>query len=283
MFKNTRNINGNKTETIGGDGMEEVAKLSKLTEALSKAQSIIQGALKDSENPFFKSSYADLASTWEACRKPLTDNGLAIIQITKMIEGKLYLETILSHVSGELISGIYPINPMRQEKEKGWFVSEDPQSLGSALTYARRYALAAIVGVAPEDDDGEGAMGRGKGKDDLKKPEAKRDKGATTDPNVEGKGEPKRIKTVVLKVENKERESEIVNKEGKKEKKISKWFIVHTEGEGIYRTFSESFKKVAEEGQTKMLFVEIEYTVSKYGNEIQSIKLISDEGSGTIK
>ena len=157
--------------------MEEV-KLSKLTEALAKAQNMIQGAVKDSENPYFKSSYADLASVWEACRKPLTQNGLAIIQITRMIEGKLYLETILSHISGESVSGLYPINPMRQEKDKDvatcqegqdvkwkpskWVAAEDPQSLGSALTYARRYALAAIVGVAPEDDDGEGAVGRGK-------------------------------------------------------------------------------------------------------------------------
>src|SRR3972149_6865767 len=97
--------------------MEEV-KLSKLTEALAKAQNMIQGAVKDSENPYFKSSYADLASVWEACRKPLTQNGLAIIQITRMIEGKLYLETILSHISGESVSGLYPINPMRQEKDK---------------------------------------------------------------------------------------------------------------------------------------------------------------------
>jgi len=150
--------------------MEESKALSKLTEALSKAQSIIQGAIKDSENPYFKASYADLASVWEACRKPLTDNGLAVIQITKMIEGKLYLETILSHISGESISGIYPINPMRQKQGEGWTASEDPQSLGSALTYARRYTLAAIAGIAPEDDDGEGAVGRGiETKNKLKK------------------------------------------------------------------------------------------------------------------
>ncbi len=149
--------------------MEENKALAKLTEALSKVQAIIQGAIKDSQNPYFHASYADLASVWDACRKPLTDNGLAIIQITRMIEGKLYLETILSHISGEAISGIYPINPMRQEKEKGWVASEDPQALGSALTYARRYALAAIVGVAPEDDDGEGAVGRGTDKSKFKK------------------------------------------------------------------------------------------------------------------
>mgnify|MGYP003395551553 CR=1 FL=1 len=87
----------------------------------------------------------------------------------------------------------------------------------------------------------------------------------------------RKIKTVVLKVEPKEKESEIINKEGKKEKKTSKWFIIHTEGEGIYRTFSESFKATAEVGQKNMMFVEIDYTVGKYGNEIQAIKLITDE------
>ena len=249
--------------------MEEVVKLSKLTEALSKAQKEIKGAIKDSQNPFFHSVYADLASVWDACRTPLADNGLAVIQITKTIEGKLYLETILSHVSGESISGFYPINPMRQEKEKGWITSEDPQALGSALTYARRYALAAIVGVAPEDDDGEAAVGRGKEKDKGKKPEAGK--------GEEEKSEVKRIKTVVLKVEPKEKETEIINKEGKKEKKISKWYIIHTEGEGVYRTFSESFKVTAEFGQKNMMFVEIDYITGKYGNEIQAIKLITDE------
>lgn len=246
--------------------MEELGKLSKLVEALSKAQSVIQGAVKDSENPYFKSSYADLASVWEACRKPLTDNGLAIIQLTKMIEGKLYLETVLAHSSGESVSSIYPINPMRQEKERGdetssskakWVPSEDPQALGSALTYARRYALAAIVGVAPEDDDGEGAVGRGKEKD--KQPEERKGPGQET----------KRVKTVVLKIEPKEK----VVEGGR----ISKWFIIHTEGEGIYRTFSESLKKVAEEAQSRMAFVEIDYTSGKYGNEIKAINLVPDE------
>ena len=250
--------------------MEEVAKLSKLTEALSKAQAVIQGAIKDSKNPFFSSTYADLASVWEACRKPLTSNGLAVIQTTEMFEGKLYLRTTLSHISGESISGIYPIQPMRQVKDKGWEISEDPQSLGSALRYARRYTLEAIVGVAPEDDDGEAAVGRGKEKDKSKKGEPMLEKDGE-------KPEVKRIKTVVLKVEPKEKKTEIINKEGKKEEKISKWFIVHTEGEGVYRTFSESAKVTAEFGQKNMMFVEIDYTVGKYGNEIQAIKLITDE------
>ncbi len=93
----------------------------------------------------------------------------------------------------------------------------------------------------------------------------------------EGKPETQRIKTVILKIEAKEKETEVLTKEGKKEKKISKWFIIHTEGGVAYRTFSESFRKIAEEAKTKMLFAEIDYTVSKYGNEIQEIRIIPDE------
>lgn len=121
-----------------------------LAAALSKAQADIHGALKDSKNPFFKSSYADLSSVWDACRIPLTKNKLCIIQTTEIGSDGTVLKTILAHESGEFICGEYPVKP----------VKDDPQSLGSAITYARRYALAAIVGVCPVDDDGEGAMNR---------------------------------------------------------------------------------------------------------------------------
>ncbi len=117
--------------------------------ALAKAQGQLQGAKKDSENPFFKSKYADLSAVWEACRTPLAQNGLAVIQTTDAEDenGSIPVETILVHESGEWISGLLKVRP----------VKDDPQGMGSALTYARRYALSAIVGVAPEDDDGNAA------------------------------------------------------------------------------------------------------------------------------
>lgn len=140
--------------------MDKSESIMRLGEALSKAQAIIKPAIKDSENPYFRATYADLASVWEACREPLTKNGLSIIQTTDIKEDKLILTTTLLHISGEFVSGHYPITPMKQVKGEGWAPSEDPQSLGSAITYARRYAMSAIVGIAPEDDDGETAMGR---------------------------------------------------------------------------------------------------------------------------
>lgn len=140
--------------------MDRSESIMKLTEALSKAQGMMGAAIKDSQNPFFHASYADLASCWDACREPLSKNGLAVIQRPEIVDGKLRLATILAHISGEWISGEYPIEPMRQVKDKGWEASGDPQSMGSAVTYARRYSLSAMVGIASEDDDGNAATGK---------------------------------------------------------------------------------------------------------------------------
>lgn len=125
-------------------------QINELAAALSKAQASITGALKDSANPFFKSKYADLASCWDACRKQLTDNGLSVIQTTDIVADTVVVRTTLAHSSGQWISGVLPV------KTK----DESPQAQGSGITYARRYALAAIVGLAQIDDDAEAAQGR---------------------------------------------------------------------------------------------------------------------------
>lgn len=122
--------------------------LGKLAEALSRAQGAMTGALKDSTNPFFKSRYADLESVWSACRKPLADNGLAVIQTTDCTEVGIRIITTLAHSSGEWIRGVLPIMAKDQT----------PQGTGSAVTYSRRYALAAIVGVFQTDDDAQQAQ-----------------------------------------------------------------------------------------------------------------------------
>jgi hypothetical protein len=137
-----------QSETIGA-----------LAAALSKAQADITGALKDSSNPFFKSKYADLASCWDACRKQLAANGLSVIQTTRMADQGLVLVTTLAHSSGEWIAGEMPVLIAVQGKS-GEFKEVTPQAQGSGITYARRYALAAIVGLAQVDDDAEAAQGR---------------------------------------------------------------------------------------------------------------------------
>lgn len=126
--------------------------MKELATAMAKAQGQIKTALKDSKNPHFKSSYADLTSVWDACREALTKNGFSVIQRTDFeAGGEVWLETMLLHASGEHVSSRYPLRPAKQ----------DPQGFGSAITYARRYCLAAIVGVvADEDDDGNAASQR---------------------------------------------------------------------------------------------------------------------------
>jgi hypothetical protein len=127
-------------------------QINELATALAKAQAKIRGAVKDSANPFFKSSYADLQSVWDAIREPLAANGLAVVQTTDTNEaGQLQLVTTLMHSSGQWIQGRFPILPLKQE----------PQAIGSATSYARRYALAALVGVYQTDDDAEQAQARG--------------------------------------------------------------------------------------------------------------------------
>ena len=130
--------------------IEQSSDITALAVALAKAQAQVKGAQKTEDNPFFKSKYADLASVWEACREPLTTNGLSVVQLPGYSEGVVTVDTMLIHVSGQWIRGT-----------AGTKVSkDDPQGVGSAITYLRRYALAAVAGVAPEDDDGEGAMKR---------------------------------------------------------------------------------------------------------------------------
>ena len=126
------------------------ASIGTLAKALAAAQSQIEGAKKDSEHPFFRAAYADLASVWDACRTQLSSNGLAVIQTVDGSPEVVWVTTTLAHSSGEWIRGTLRMKP----------VKSDPQGIGSAITYARRYALAAIVGVAPEDDDGNAAGGK---------------------------------------------------------------------------------------------------------------------------
>ncbi len=130
--------------------------ISELAKALCKAQGKMKHAIKEANNPFFRSKYADLASVVEASRPALVENGLSVVQYT--LGNVLY--TMLLHSSGEWIRGHIELKPMRQVKDAGWVASEDPQSYGSSITYARRYAMAAITGVATEDDDGNAASGK---------------------------------------------------------------------------------------------------------------------------
>jgi hypothetical protein len=122
-------------------------QMMKLFEALSKAQGEFKEVIKDKENPYFKSKYADLASVRNAIQPALTKHGLSVIQVIRGDE----LVTLLNHLAGGQIESAVPIN-----------VRGKSQELGSELTYKRRYALSALVGVAAEDDDDGNAASQAK-------------------------------------------------------------------------------------------------------------------------
>ena len=132
-------------------------KLEKLATALAKAQSEIVGARKTSKNPYFKSDYADLFEVLEATRPILSKHGLSIVQTNGGVEvigttAFLHVGTMLMHTSGQWIRSFIPLpieTPINCHK------------LGSAMTYGRRYGLAAIVGIAQMDDDGNAATEKG--------------------------------------------------------------------------------------------------------------------------
>lgn len=129
--------------------------IASIAKALSAAQALMSPALKDADNPFFKSKYADLASVTRAIRGPLTANGIAWTQLPSASAdlSSVTVRTILMHVSGETIESIISM-PVKERT---------PQACGSALTYARRYALSAMVGLEADDDDGAAASGTAKG------------------------------------------------------------------------------------------------------------------------
>jgi hypothetical protein len=128
--------------------------LNKIAPALLRAQRAITFAIKDSKNPAFRSTYADLSSVIEACKPALNDAGIAFMQMPCPSEpGTIALTTRLLHESGEWIESTATC-PLQKV---------DPQGYGSANTYLRRYSLAAAVGLYQDDDDGNAASKRGEG------------------------------------------------------------------------------------------------------------------------
>lgn len=115
--------------------------------ALAKAQAEIENASKNAANPHFRSRYADLAEVLNTVRPVLSKHGLSVMQSTAFDGAMVLVETVLAHASGGSVSSTASCVPAKT----------DAQGVGAATTYLRRYALAAIAGVAQEDDDGNSA------------------------------------------------------------------------------------------------------------------------------
>lgn len=131
-------------------------EIKELVSALSKAQGAMRPAVFNRVNPHFKNRYADFTSCMDSCREPLSNNGLSIIQYCETINDKLMLVTMLAHSSGQWMKSYFPLNPLKM----------DSQSIGSAMSYGKRYSLSALLGIVSddEDDDAETAVGRGTSK-----------------------------------------------------------------------------------------------------------------------
>jgi hypothetical protein len=128
--------------------MSQSEQIDQLATALAKAQGSMQNAVMNRTNPHFRSKYADLSSVLDAIRSPLATCGLAVVQTMQAGERGMVLKTTLMHASGQFITTEYPL-PATQK----------PHEMGSALTYARRYSLAALIcNASDEDDDGNMAM-----------------------------------------------------------------------------------------------------------------------------
>lgn len=140
--------------------MDTSPSIGELAKALAKAQGCMKAAQKTKSNPFFKSKYADLEATWDACRDALSKNGLSIVQMPFDNDGRIGVETMLLHESGEWIKGNLAV---RMAKDN------DPQNAGSIMSYLRRYSLQAAVGIATEDDDGNAASGKAAPVDNVPK------------------------------------------------------------------------------------------------------------------
>jgi len=122
--------------------------IDQISPAILAAQKRIENAAKDARNPHFKNTYATLAAVIEAVKSPLNDNGIAVIQgVGETTAGTLQVSTRLLHTSGQWV----------ESTSSSPLPKADPQGVGSATTYLRRYSLAALLCITQEDDDGEGA------------------------------------------------------------------------------------------------------------------------------
>lgn len=141
--------------------MQMSNSIASLAAALSAAQGAIEAASKGAVNPYFKSKYADLNALREVIREPLAANGLSITQFARTVSNgeRVEVETMLMHSSGEYLRDTLVLPVGRKYDKEGEAMPVDVQSIGSAITYARRYALSSILSLAADDDDGNAAVG----------------------------------------------------------------------------------------------------------------------------
>lgn len=172
----------NPVTMVDVNGIKVSMPCNEIMEALAKMQGQLDNAKKESKNPFFNSKYADLANCLQTAKKPMADNGLSLSQHCTYDGAFVTCVTILGHASGQMMVSTLNVPVARK----------DPQGVGSSITYARRYALTSIIGLAQEDDDGNAAS--------QKQSEEKKDEPK----NVEKRDEPKKTEQLYVRVDGNE-------------------------------------------------------------------------------
>lgn len=141
--------------------MRQSESIAKLAAALVKAQAEVENATKNADNPHLGSKYANLEEVLRVVKPVLSAHGLAVVQLPGIEGDSVTVETVLIHESGEWLAGVSgaPL-PIGRVNRKGEPIPVGAQDVGSAITYLRRYALAAVASITQEDDDGQG-VGKG--------------------------------------------------------------------------------------------------------------------------
>jgi ERF superfamily len=217
--------------------------LQELAAALSKAQRKIEGAKKDSKNPHYGSKYASLKAVWDAIGEPFGDNGLSVMQFPRLVSlgentWMVEVETFLLHDCGQFISDVLAVPLTRV----------DAQGVGSAISYARRYALMAVAGVAPEDDDANAAVGASG--------EAK--------PSRAKKAEPEFATVKVLGIT--QRPSGPDTK-----------YVISCDDKNTYQTFLKAHAESAKSAQQAGVAVKIQYRQDSFGRSVISLEEVTAE------
>lgn len=214
---------------------------------LLAAQMVIGKVTKNCENPFHKSRYADYEAVLDAVKKPLNDNGFLIVHRGVIIEGKDYLQTALIHSSGAEFTSQFPV-----------VVDGNPQHMGSAITYIKRYNLASLTGLATEEDDDGNAAAKVNSKVETHKPLPIASKTAEIAPGL----------TLTVFMPSKV--------ESRKSKDGTKSFYVIHNGDEQYSTLKKEEAELAQKALNQGMEVKLTYAVNGQYKNVKSLSLKLD-------
>lgn len=237
--------------------MRHSEQTKEVFEALAKAQGAFDGAKKDSTNPHFKSKYADLASVIEAIRPAMAANGLSALQEVALGEKGVAVTTLVTHASGQWVEFGPIVVPLQKQ---------DAHGVGSAATYARRYALSAALGVAAEDDDGN-ASTQPQAKQQWQKPTVIVATAATV-----AESKPKASKAETKQAEVPQTASEALKAVGFEPEAP---FVVPSgsqKGKQLHQVDSESLKLLSEHYESKYNIAKKKYDIAKNEDEAAAMK-----------